>query len=166
MYAWLRDTQFLQLQLTEIKADASKHKAMSYAHMKKRDAELQTKVDRWLAAAAAADADEDAIHGSKRGDEMPSWITDKTKRIARIAEAKAALEAEANAAADEERRIEAEKEEQRTAEGRKKPGKPAVPPFDEPDPKAQRNFTDPESRVLKTKDGYIQSYNAQAAVDG
>ena len=151
---------------TKIKANASKHKAMSYAHMKKRDAELQAEVDRWLAAAEAADAEEDAIHGNKRGDEMPSWITDKTKRIAKIAEAKAALEAEAKAAADEERRIEAEKEQQRAAEGRKKPGKPAAPPSDEPDPKAQRNFTDPESRILKTKDGYIQGYNAQAAVDG
>ena len=146
---------------TKIKANASKHKAMSYAHMKKRDAELQAEVDRWLAA-----AEEDAGHGSKRGDEMPNWITDKTKPIAKIVEAKAALEAEAKAAADEERRIEAEKEEQRAAEGRKKPGKPAAPPSDAPDPKAQRNFTDPESRILKTKDGYIQGYNAQAAVDG
>ena len=151
---------------TKIKANASKHKAMSYAHMKRRDAELQAEVDRWLAAAEAADAEDDAIHGSRRGDEMPAWITDKTKRIAKIAEAKAALEAEAKAAADDERRIEAEKEKQRAAEGRKKPGKPAAPPSDEPDPKAQRNFTDPESRILKTKDGYIQGYNAQAAVDG
>ena len=49
--------------------------------------------------------------------------------------------------------------------GRKKPGKPAAPPSDEPDPKAQKNFTDPESRIMKTKDGFIQGYNAQAAVD-
>ena len=65
----------------------------------------------------------------------------------------------------EERRIEAEKEKQRDAEGRKKPGKPAAPPSDEPDPKAQRNFTDPESRIMKSKDGFVQAYNAQAAVD-
>ena len=150
----------------KIKANASKHKAMSYAHMKRREAELQAEVDRWLAAAETADAAEDKLHGAKRGDEMPPWVADKTKRIAKIAEAKAALEADAKAAADEERRIEAEKEKQRAAEGRKKPGKPAAPPSDEPDPKAQRNFTDPESRILKTKDGYIQGYNAQAAVDG
>ena len=77
----------------------------------------------------------------------------------------AALEADAKLAAEEERRIEAEKEKQRDAEGRKKPGKPAAPPSDEPDPKAQRNFTDPESRIMKSKDGFVQAYNAQAAVD-
>ena len=151
---------------TKIKANASKHKAMSYARMKRREAELQAEVDRWLAAAEAADAEEDKLHGNKRGDELPKWVTDKQKRIEKIREAKAALEAEAKAAADEERRIEAEAEAKRQAEGRKKPGKPAAPPSDEPDPKAQRNFTDPESRIMKTKDGFIQGYNGQAAVDG
>ena len=151
---------------TRIKANASKHKAMSYAHMKRRHDELQAEVDRWLAAAEAADAAEDALHGDKRGDELPDWVTDKQKRIARIAQAKAELEAEAKAAADEERRIAAGKQKQREAEGRKKTGKPATPPSGEPAPKAQRNFTDPESRILKTKDGFIQGYNAQAAVDG
>ena len=151
---------------TKIKANASKHKAMSYAHMKKREAELQAEVDRWLAAAAAADADEDAIHGGKRGDEMPAWVADKAKRIEKIRAAKAELEAEARAAADEERRIQAEVEEKRRAEGAKKNGKTPAPPSDEPDPKSQRNFTDAESRILKTKDGYIQGYNAQAAVYG
>jgi transposase len=151
---------------TKIKANASKHKAMSYDRMKKREAELQAEVDKWLAAAEAADAEEDKLHGNKRGDELPKWVADKQQRIAKIAEAKSALEAEAKAAADEARRIEAEKQKQREAEGRKKPGKPAAPPSDEPDGKAQRNFTDPESRILKTKDGYIQGYNAQAAVDG
>src|SRR5689334_18284811 len=53
----------------------------------------------------------------------------------------------------------------RNAEGRKKPGKPAAPPSDQPDPKAQRNFTDPESRIMKSKEGFVQAYNAQAAVD-
>ena len=101
----------------------------------------------------------------KRGDEMPDWAGDKAKRLAKIQEAMAALEADAKLAAEEERRIEAEKEKQRDAEGRKKPGKPAAPPSDEPDPKAQRNFTDPESRIMKSKDGFVQAYNAQAAVD-
>ena len=59
----------------------------------------------------------------------------------------------------------AQAEERRQAEGRKKPGRPAAPPSEEPDPKAQKNFTDPESRIMKTKDGFIQGYNAQAAVD-
>ena len=134
--------------------------------MKRREAELQAEVDRWLAAAEAADAEEDKLHGNKRGDELPKWVTDKQKRIEKIREAKAALEAEAKAAAGEERRIEAEAEAKRQAEGRKKPGKPAAPPSDEPDAKAQRNFTGPESRIMKTKDGFIQGYNGQAAVDG
>ena len=152
---------------TKIKANASKHKAMSYARMKKREAELQAEVDGWLAAAEAADAEEDKAFGTdKRGDELPDWVADKEKRLAKIREAKAALEAEAEAAAEEERRIEAEKEKQRQAEGRKRTGKKPKPPSSEPDAKAQRNFTDPESRILKTKDGFIQGYNAQAAVDG
>jgi len=151
---------------TKIKANASKHKAMSYERMKKREAELAAEVDRWLKAAEAADAEEDRLHGSKRGDEMPDWVADKQKRLAKIREAKAALEAEAKAAAAEETRRRAEAEAKRKAEGRKKNGKTPAPPSQDPDGKAQRNFTDPESRVLLTKDGYIQGYNAQAAVDG
>jgi hypothetical protein len=69
--------------------------------------------------------------------------------LAKIQQAMAALEADARLAAEEERRIEAEKEQQRQAEGRKKPGKPAAPTSDEPDPKSRRNFTDPESRIIK-----------------
>ena len=72
----------------------------------------------------------------------------------------AALEADAKLAAEQERRIEAEKQRQRNAEGRKKPGKPAAPLPDEPDPKAQRNFTDPDSRIMKSKEGFVQAYNA------
>src|SRR6187551_3786117 len=117
---------------TKIKANASKHKAMSYARMKKREAELKAEVACMLAAAEAADAQEDETFGKdKRGDEMPDWASDKKKRLAKIQEAMAALEAEAKLAAEEERRIEAEKEQQRQAEGRKKPGKPAAPPSDQ-----------------------------------
>jgi len=152
---------------TKIKANASKHKAMSYERMKKREAELQAEVDRWLAAAEAADAEEDKAFGKdKRGDEMPAWIADKEKRLAKIGEAKAALEAEAKVAAEAKVKAEQEAEEKRQAEGRKKGGKKPKPPSGEPEAKAQRNFTDPDSRVLLTKDGYIQGYNAQAAVDG
>ena len=150
---------------TKIKANASKHKAMSYERMKKRETELKAEVDRWLEAAEAADAQEDRLYGDKRGDEMPEWVADKQKRLEKIREAKAALEAEAKAAAEEEMRRRAQAEEKRIAEGRKKTGKLPAPPNTEPDGKAQRNFTDPESRILKTKDGYIQGYNAQAAVD-
>ena len=151
---------------TKIKANASRHKAMSYERMKKREAELAAEVEGWLKAAAAADAEEDKLYGDRRGDEMPDWVADKNQRLARIHAAKAALEAEAKAAAEEEERRRAEAEEQRLAEGRKKSGRTPAPPPTEPDGKAQRNFTDPESRILKTKDGYIQGFNAQAAVDG
>jgi len=150
---------------TKIKANASKHKAMSYARMKQREAELQAEVDRWLKAAEAADADEDTVHGDKRGDEMPAWVADKEKRLAKIRAAMAALEADAKSAAEDKRRIDAEKERQREAENRKKTGRKTPPRTDAPDGKAQRNFTDPESRVLLTRDGFIQGYNAQAAVD-
>jgi transposase-like protein DUF772/DDE family transposase len=164
---------------TKIKASASKPraqvascgsaplKAMSYERMKKREAELQAEVDRWLAAAEAADAEEDKAFGKdRRGDELPAWIADKEQRLARIREAKAVLEAEAKAAAEAKVKAEREAEEKRKKGGRKKSGKKAKAPSGEPDAKAQRNFTDPDSRVLLTKDGYIQGYNAQAAVDG
>jgi hypothetical protein len=97
---------------------------------------------------------------------MPDWVADKDKRLAKIRTAKAELEAEAKAAAEEETRRRVEAEAKRKAEGRKKSGKTPAPPKIEPDGKTQRNFTDPESRVLLSKDGYIQGYNAQAAVDG
>jgi hypothetical protein len=76
-------------------------------------------------------------------------MADKARRLAKIREAKAALEAEAEAAAEEERRLEALKDEQRQAERRKRPGKKPRPPSREPDAKAQRNFSDPESRMSK-----------------
>jgi flagellar biosynthesis GTPase FlhF len=151
---------------TKIKANASKHKAMSYERMKKREAELAAEVDRWLKAAEAADREEDRLYGDKRGDEMPDWVADKQQRLEKIRKAKAELESEAKAAAEEEERRREEAEEKRKAQGRKKNGKTPAPPKREPVGKAQRNFTDPESRVLLTKDGYIQGYNAQAAVDG
>ncbi len=106
------------------------------------------------------------MHGSQRGDEMPAWVADKSKRIEKIRAAQAELEAEAKAAVDEERRVLAEAEDKRRAEGRKKNGKDPASPPDEPDGTAQRNFTDPESHILTTKDGYIQGWNAEAAVDG
>ena len=151
---------------TKIKANASKHKAMSYDRMKKRVTELEEEVRRRLAEAEVADAADDAAHGrDKRGDELPDWVADKQRRIAKIRAAQAELEAEAKAMADEERRRRAEADAKRDAEGRKRPGKEPAPVSDEPDPKAQKNFTDPESRIMKSKDGYVQAYNAQAAVD-
>lgn len=156
---------------TKIKANASKHKAMSYDRMKEREAELQAEVDRWLDAAEAADSEEDRLYGPKRGDEMPAWVADTQQRLEKIRQAKAELEAEAKAAAEEEQRRRDEAQAQREAkarreaDGRKKNGRKPAPPKTEPDDKTQRNFTDPQSRILKTKDGFIQGYNAQAAVD-
>ena len=147
-----------------IKANASKHKAMSYERMKTRETELRAEVDRWLEAAQAADAQEDKLHGaSRRGDEMPGWIADKQERVAKIREAREALEAEAAAAAAAKAEAERAAEEKRKAENRKRSGPVPRPPSKEPDPKAQRNFTDPDSRVLLTKDGFMRGLEAVQA---
>jgi transposase len=141
---------------TKVKANASKHKAMSYARMSKAEPELAAQIAGWLEAAEAADAAEDAAFGAdKRGDEMPDWMADKQKRLAKIREAKAALEAEARAQAEDKA-----KRPKKYRGGRK----PKTPPGT-PKASAQRNFTDPESRIMKAKDGFIQGYNAQAGVD-
>jgi hypothetical protein len=140
---------------------------MSYERMEKRAAELEAEVAKWLSSAAAADAEEDKLHGrDKTGEEMPEWIVDKKRRAETIRKAKAELEAEAKGAGEAKLRAEAEAEEKRAAEGRRKPGPKAAPPSTEPDAKAQKNFTDPDSRIMKNKDGFVQAYNAQAAVDG
>jgi len=151
---------------SKIKANASKHKAMSYGRMEARAKELEAEVKKWLDAAEAADAEEDKLYGrDRRGDELPDWVADKQKRAEKIRAAKAELEAEAKAAAEAEAKARAEAEAKRQAEGRKKPGKPAAPPSPEPDAKDQKNFTDPESRIMKGKDGFVQAYNGQIAVD-
>ena len=145
---------------TKIAANASRHKAMSYGRMKKAEAEMTAEVDAWLAAAEAADAEEDARFGEARGDEMPEWVKDKARRLEKIREARAALEAEAKAA-------QAAKDAAQAAQAkpaRKGGRKPKTPPGTPAD-KAQRNFTDPQSRIMKGKDGFLQGYNAQAAVD-
>jgi transposase len=151
---------------TKIKANASKHKAMSYERMEKRAAELEAEVAKWLAVAAVTDAEEDKLYGAdKTGEEMPDWVADKKRRAARIRRAKAELEAEAKAAAEAKLKAAAQAQQQREAEGRKKSGRQAAPPSTTPDPKAQKNFTDPQSRIMKSKDGFVQAYNAQIAVD-
>jgi transposase len=152
---------------TKIKANASRHKAMSYGRMAERERVLQAEVERWFAAAEAADAEEDRLYGAdKRGDELPDWVADKARRLAKIREAKASLEAEAHAAAAAEAGAQAAAVARRAAEGRQRPGRAPAPPDPTPDRKAQKNFTDPDSKLLLSKDGFIQGYNAQAAVDG
>ena len=147
---------------TKIKANASKHKAMSYARMVKTEGELAREVAEWLARAQAEDAAEDAEHGdARRGDEPPDWMRDKQARLARIRAAKAELEAEA-------RQAEAAKSPPpRDSDGGPKPrqGRPPKHPPGQPKPKAQRNFTDPDCRIMMGRDGFVQAYNAQAAVD-
>jgi hypothetical protein len=95
---------------------------------------------------------------------MPEWVANKEARLAKLRQAKAELEAEAKAKAVAEK---AARDQAAGNDENDKPprGRKPAPPSATPDPKAQRNFTDPESRILKTKDGYIQGYNAQAAVD-
>jgi hypothetical protein len=140
---------------------------MSYERMEKRAAELEAEVAKWLAVAAVTDAEEDKLYGAdKTGEEMPDWVADKKRRAERIRRAKAELEAEAKAAAEAKlKAAAAQAQQQREAEGRKKSGRQAAPPSTTPDPKAQKNFTDPQSRIMKSKDGFVQAYNAQIAVD-
>jgi hypothetical protein len=84
---------------------------------------------------------------------MPDWVADKKRRAEKIRNAKAELEAEAKAAAEAKLKAEAEAAEKREAEGRRKPGPKAAPPSTEPYAKAQKNFTDPDSRIMTSKDG-------------
>ncbi len=160
---------------TKIKANASKHKAMSYERMEKAEKELAAEVQSLLAEAARVDAEEDGKYGKgKRGDELPKELARRESRLEKIREAKAALEQEAKEGAEKkEAEVAAqlkEREKQERERGRKFGGRPPQSPDPEatkPEPQAQRNFTDPESRIMKdgaTKE-FVQAYNAQAAVD-
>lgn len=145
---------------SKLKANASRHKAMSYGRMKAREAELQAEVGRWLAEAERVDAAEDAALDRARGDEMPDWVADKAKRLEKIRDARAALEAEAAAPPEDDGRGPG------PSSGMTEKGRPKRAADGGPPDKAQRNFTDPDSRILKTRDGFVQGYNAQIAVDG
>jgi transposase len=130
---------------SKVKANASKHKAMSYDRMRDKQRQLRDEVKQLLAQAEAADAAEDAEYGAdQRGDELPAELQRRESRLQRIREAKRVLEARAK--------------EEAAATGQ---------PTDsvKPDPKAQYNFTDPESRIMKGPDGFVQAYNVQVAVD-
>jgi transposase len=160
---------------TKVKANASKHKAMSYDRMNETEKRLQAEVEELLAQAAATDAQEDAQHGKgKRGDELPEELARREGRLAKIRAAKAALEQEAKEKAQQQAAVAHAKNEARESKeqetGKKLGGRPAVVPDTEqakPEPKAQRNFTDPESRIMKdgASKSFEQCYNAQAAVD-
>ena len=160
---------------TKVRANASKHKAMSYGRMKDTEKKLEAEILALLEEAQRIDDAEDARYGKgKRGDELPEELQRRESRLKKIREAKAELEKEArekaDAAATEARARIAERERQAEETGKKPGGRdPKVPDPEtaEPEAKAQRNFTDPESRIMKdgaTK-SFEQSYNAQAAVD-
>jgi transposase len=130
---------------SKIKANASKHKAMSYGRMREKQRQLRDEVKDLLAQAEAADAAEDAADGPDRpGDELPAELQRRESRLKRIRDAKRALEARTKAEAAV-----------------------AGTPDDaaKPDPKAQYTFTDPESRIMKGPDGFVQAYNVQVAVN-
>ena len=152
---------------TKLRANASKHKAMSHERMLRAETELAAEVKGWLDRADATDAAEDAEHGpDRRGDEMPDWMADKQRRLARIRAARAELEAEARAAADAKQAARPDPGVKADGTPCKRRGpKPTRPPGT-PEPTAQRNFTDPESRIMLGRDGFIQGYNGQVAVDG
>jgi len=131
---------------TKVKANASKHKAMSYGRMKEKQRQLREEVKQLLAQAEAADQEEDQRYGNPRGDELPEELQRRETRLARIKQAKKVVEQRAREKAAEGK----------SAEKVKKA---------KPDDKDQYNFTDPESRIMKGADGFVQGDNAQAAVE-
>ena len=153
---------------TKVKANASKHKAMSYGRMEKQAAELKKEVDHLLAQAEQADMKEDALYGKgKRGGQLPKELQFRQTRLQKIQEAKLALEEEARIeTAARKAEYEAKKKAYDNKTGRR--GRPPKAPSGQIDSKRQRNFTDPDSRIMPasgSKD-FIQGYNCQAAVDG
>lgn len=142
---------------SKVKANASKHKSMSYERMCSEEKKLEAVVRGWLEQAESTDEEEDARFGKdSRGDELPDWVANREERRKRIREAKESLERKAReeAKALEGRPARNLPERQRTI---KRTGKPPK--------KEQRNFTDPESRIMRRGSEYLQGYNCQAAVD-
>ena len=130
---------------SQVKANASKHKAMSYDRMGDKQKQLRDEVTQLLAQAEAADAAEDAEYGAdRRGDELPAELQRRESRLQRLCEATQVLKTRAT--------------DEAVAAGES-------PESATPKPKAQYNFTDPESRILKGPDGFVQAYNVQIAVD-
>jgi transposase len=147
---------------TKLKANASKHRAMSYARMEKEEKRLREEIARYFEEVETTDQEEDKRYGAKRGDELPDHLKTEAQRLEVIRNAMAELEEEAR------RKVEAQQQERRekaSKEGRTY--RPQKDPKDAiPSPKAQRNFTDPDSRIMKDADkAFIQGYNGQIAVD-
>lgn len=145
---------------TKLRANASKHKAMSYKHMVAQEPKLAAEVQAWLDRAAAADAAEDAEHGEARGDEMPAWMADRQRRLERIREARAQLEAEAKRGPQA-----ADPDSPGPSSGMQQRGGRRKGPAETPPDRAQRNFTDGDSRIMPSGGGFIAGYNGQIAAD-
>jgi len=146
---------------TKLKANASKNKAMSYKRMCEEEKRLKAEIEAYLNECDAVDKEENEKYGDNRGDELPEHLRIPEQRLEAIRKAKAELEAEARERArheQEERRAKAESE-GRAFRPRKDPDKAT------PKARAQRNFTDPESRIMKGPDAFVQAYNGQLAVD-
>jgi len=133
---------------TKVKANASKHKAMSYGRMEEKEKQIRAEVKQLLAQAEAVDQEEDAQWGmGVRGDELPAELQRRESRLKKIRMAKRALEERAR--------------EEAAAKGKAAEEVKEAQPAD----KDQYNFTDAESRIMMGADGFVQGYNAQAAVD-
>ena len=150
---------------TKVKANASRHKAMSYGRMKEEEKRLRKEIRELLNRAEATDAEEDEQYvRDRRGDELPEELSRRKDRLKKIRAARKALEEKAKAAAQEERRRRAE-EARKRGDGPRR-GRPQQDVKDVPDDKKQHNFTDPETSIMKANNkGFDQCGNAQAAVD-
>ena len=150
----------LSIDGTKVRANASKRKAMSYDRMLQEEARLAEEIAGLLSAATQTDEEEDRRFGKgDRGDELPEELRRREQRLLAIREAKERLEAAQRRADDDRGRT--------PGSGRSSGGrKPYKRSYGEPDAKAQSNFTNPESRIMKTSaEGFQQCYNAQTVVD-
>jgi transposase len=143
---------------TKVKANAALEANRSYEH-------IEGQVKKMLSEAAAKDAEEDALCGEqRRGDELPEELKDRQSRLARLKACKEQMEREAKAAAAEQAQKIAARQAEEEAAGQKKRGRKPKEPDPTPPAEAKANVTDPESRIMKTRTGFIQGYNAQAVV--
>ena len=146
---------------TKVRANASRRKAMSYGRMKERERQLKAEIHELLKKARREDREEDERYGEdRRGDELPEELRRREDRLAAIEAAKQRLEAA-------QREVDDERGRKPGQERNPKGGRPYKRNYGEVEEKAQSNFTDPESRIMKTStEGFQQCYNAQVAVDG
>ncbi len=156
----------LALDGSKFRAHASRHKAMSYGSVKKEVERLRAEVAALLQQAEQVDAEQDAMLGSRRGDELPAELKRRQERLQAIEAAMRRLEQEAKDQAEVQRRERAEAEAQRQASGKKAGGRPPKEISDTPEERAQTNFTDSEAKIMKVSNkGFDYCFNAQAMVD-